>query len=449
MPTQKRVSKITKDSFKENTTDSSANNSFNYSGKSIAIGATVLAAGLAALSSFFGSGANRSRTEIVSNNGQRAPIYNLPYFFPHLDNTPASDDYPEFFDNIKNSIEKLSSDSHTLEELIVQLHPIEQIKAQKNQIGTQKLSIQQEYFIKQALMRSFSKEGLQSVLSDPSFRIFVAPPDYFIARFGSTNFDGIYDYDRNFICIAQHLVPADPANVSSELQEQLTAVLSDEVSLAYMRYTKLKKIMLFLQQKLSLEVGNTVREDGSFILDYLWTNKSEFNKLNSAYKQFKDKVNEYETLVKNHRHLDDKQLKSLNDYNRAIESFVPLRYGSEKITDVDRYAAMRKAGKLTSYIEPGSQQPSKGNIKELRRWNRDCFFQQMKNLEQDLHNQAEVPHYAGKLEKDPRLELLESISNFVKLSPQIQQRFGLQLCEALDDLHGLIKGEYCSRALSL
>lgn len=374
------------------------------------------------------------------------------YFFPDLDPIPYTDYYPTHINNIQQSLKTLASSPASLDSLLdeLKLEKLEVAEIKNNNrpllaLDVTDLTKKQKDFIKLALQHSFSEIALKQLVSDPSLKIVVVPQKFFQARgFGSSGTEGMYDYDKNFVAIADHLV-ADTAN--SDKLQQLILVLSDEISMAYMRYTKLKKINQLFKQNAHLELGGSVmRDDGTLIFDYLWTNDDEYKVLDNAYNQFQNRINEYIFLAKISPNLDTSQLSLLSSYDSVMESYMPLRYGERAITDAERYIDLREAGQIPSFIQAGIKQPKSDNIQQIREWKRGCFLQQITNREYDT---GKGSYYANKYKADPKLKLLEDISEFAKLSPKMQQHFGPELCKFLDKSHELDAGEYCSRAISM
>lgn len=353
-----------------------------------------------------------------------------PKFFPDEHPCTITQILPQLMQSKQEGLKTLDT-KPALEDLIKELNTFKLILVEEKP-RPQKLTAQQREYVGRMLLKAASREILIDVLCDPTFEIFFVPESYFIRRFWDPRLSGIYDYERNFVAVSDYLL-------SPSREDQGIQVLADEISHAAGRSIRVKNLIARQNAGKALEPTHVIEKEGSNYLKLYWRNEAEFKKLNAAYGAYKDRIKEYRELAANKKKLSDTQQVQLNKYNRAVLTFKHLIYNKEGLTDVTRN--MPGAHR---YIALNSKPPPASKIKQLKKWQRNLFFQQDANREIDFSAGSGSTYAVNAATAG--LLLVEKISDFAKLSPTMQKTFGSELCDELDQLYGLNAGQYCTRA---
>lgn len=280
-----------------------------------------------------------------------------------------------------------------------------------------------EKLIRDKFSTSSSEARLARILHNPHLSISVVAEQALHTIKGTnselTYLEGAYDPLNNKIYLNEDLV-AGPF-LTPEKIDQLANVIMNEVSHALSHSTKITKT-----------TGNYIlapherTKEKIIDLFYPWTSVTEFRAIESAYRQYEERVEYLKTLSKTpHKKLTHEQREELNKFNRVMQEY---------------YKAYN-TGPAAGYRPTVIPNPKD---KQFKKWHRNRFFADHENFQGRIEfGRSENAMYQAT--SDPQALLVEQLSDFDMLHPQVQRFLAAPLCEALDRVHGFSLGMYCSR----
>lgn len=300
-----------------------------------------------------------------------------------------------------------------------------QVSPEKN---TVMLDTKRAQWLKKALRKAASPIELSCVL--PKISILILPEEIMHEYTGSSDSSGAYLGGAKTIILNEYLFQSKEKHF-----QQLINTLRNELSHASVEITH-------------RQLGSNPIKDGFDALKP-WRNDAQKKQLMEAYAAFKDRIARYATLENTpHKKLSHEERIELMRFRRALDSFKPTQLGPEGYNVMQVFNSINKEQKTVKTIKDiHSQPPSKGKLKQRRKYMATAFFRQENQI--SLH-EAELSHNiyttTGNTQYDQIKLWADKISDFDQLPPQMQRAFGSELCDYLQKFHQY--PSYCDYPLS-